>query len=269
MIKGNEMMHMAKGGYNNMYDVNSIEESIRNLRKKFLEIREMEYVKSVREGSTGVGATFEALLGKSEDSLEIPDFGGVEIKARRSYSKSPVGLFNAVPTGSTFYEVKRIRDQYGYPDANDNNLKRFQAKIGADEIVKVWLFYSFSLKVDRKKERLVLLVYDWNKVLIDDTTYWDFDILKEKLIRKLNVLAVVQAWTNRINGEEYFKYYKMNVYILRDFESFLDALESGDVKVLFKTGNYYDEARYGMVRSHGVGFVIDAERLDRVFEYYR
>ena len=188
-----------------MIDARMIEESIRKLQKKFLEIKKMEYVKSVRSGSTGVGATFEALLGKNEDSFEIPDFEGIEIKTRRGYSKSLICLFNAVPTGSSFYEVKRIRDRYGYPDTNDKNLKRFQASIGANEIGKVGLFYSFRLKVDRERERLLLLVYDWNQVLIDDTTYWDFDILKEKLIRKVNVMAVIKAWPNRINGVEYFK----------------------------------------------------------------
>ena len=99
-----------------MLENQNIDVSIRKLQKKFKEIRRMEYVKSVRTGSTGVGATFEALLGKEEDSLEIPDFGGIEIKTRRSYSKSLINLFNAVPTGSTYYETKRLRDMYGYRD---------------------------------------------------------------------------------------------------------------------------------------------------------
>ncbi len=74
----------------------NVDESIRELRGKFLKIKEMGYVKSVRGGSTGVGATFEFLLGKSEDKLEAPDFKGIEIKTRRGYSKSEINLFNAL-----------------------------------------------------------------------------------------------------------------------------------------------------------------------------
>ena len=37
------------------------------------------YVKSIRGGTTGIGATFEALIGKEEDKLSLPDFKGIEI----------------------------------------------------------------------------------------------------------------------------------------------------------------------------------------------
>lgn len=245
------------------------DESIRVLQRKFSEIRNMEYVKSVRRGNTGIGATFESLLGKEEDSLEIPDFQGIEIKTRRGYSKSLINLFTAVPTGSTFYEVKRLRDTYGYPDIYDKSLKKLNTMAEAKELVRVGVFYYFKLRVDRELQRLVLCVYDINRNLIDETTYWDFDILREKLLRKMNVVAIVKAWPNRIGGVEYFKYYKMNIYILKDFESFLTALEDGIIKVKFTIGNYYDENRYGMVRSHGVSFSISEDDLGRVFDYYR
>ena len=244
----------------------NVDDSIRELRKKFLEIRKMEYVKSVRGGTTGIGATFEALLGKCEDKLVNPDFKGIEVKTRRGYSKSLINLFNAAPQGSTDYEVKRLRDTYGYPDSYDKNLKRFNAKVSANEMIKIGIFYYFQLKVDRNRKRLILCVYDWNKVCIDDSIYWDFAVLKEKLFCKLNVLALVKGWPNKVGGVEYFKYYKMNVYVLRGFDSFLNALDMGIIKVSFKIGNYYDEARYGAVHSHGVGFAFAVEDLDKVFE---
>ena len=247
----------------------NIDDNIRELRRRFLEIKNMEYVKSVRKGNTGIGATFEALLGKNEDSLEIPDFGAIEIKTRRGYSKSLIGLFNAVPVGQTDYEVRRLRDAYGYPDSRDKNLKRLNTVVSTDELVKVGIFYYFCLKVDRELCRLVLCVYDWNKFLIDQSTYWDFDLLKEKLFRKLSILAVIKAWPNKINGFEYFKYYKMNVYVLKGFDDFLNGLESGIIKVQIKIGNYYDEARYGMVYSHGIGFAISENDLDKIYDFYR
>lgn len=252
-----------------MYTEEIVRENVRFLRKKFREIRNMEYVKSVRRGSTGIGATFEALLGKEEDSLEIPDFGGIEIKTRRGYSKSLINLFTAVPTGSTFYEVKRLRDMYGYPDSRDKNLKRLNTMAEAKELVQVGVFYHFGLRVDRELHRLILCVYDVNKRLIDDSTYWDFDILEEKLLRKLKVLALVKAWPNRVGGVDYFKYYKMAIYKLKGFDNFLDALAAGVVKVKFLIGNYYDERRYGMVHSHGVSFSIAEEDLVSIFDYYQ
>lgn len=247
----------------------NIDESIRELRKKFLEIKNMGYVKSVRSGSTGIGATFESLIGKTEDKLEIPDFKGIELKTRRGYSKSLMNLFNASPKGNDGFGVREIRDRYGYPDKKDKNLKRFGGHIYADKKVKVGLFYRFQLRIDRKNKKVILCVYDWNDVCVDESSYWDFEVLREKLIRKLSVLALIKAWPNRIGGVEYFKYYKMTIYVLRDFESFLKALEDGNIVVSFKIGNHYEKDRYGEVQAHGVSFAIAEKDIDKVFEYYR
>ena len=34
-----------------------------------------------------------------------------------------------MPTGSTFYETKRLRDKYGYPDKNYKGLKKLNTAI--------------------------------------------------------------------------------------------------------------------------------------------
>ena len=247
----------------------NIDDSIRLLRGKFLEISSLGYVETVRNGSTGVGATFENLIGKIEDKLELPDYKGIEIKTKRAYSKSDICLFNASPKGKTECETKRIRDRFGYPDKKDRTLKRFGGKINAKELVKVGLFYRFILKIDRKAKKIILCVYDWNDVCIDDSSYWDFDDLYEKLKCKLSVLTLVKAWTNNINGVEHFKYYKMNIYILKSFDAFIEALENGFIRVSFKIGNHYELERYGDVQAHGVGFVIKEEDLDKIFDIYR
>ena len=90
-----------------------------------------------------------------------------------------------------------------------------------------------------------------------------------KLERKLSVLALIKAWPNMINGIEYFKYYKMNIYILRGFNSFVNAISEGKIRITFKISSYNDEKRYGMVDSHGVSFAIREDDLLDIFEIYR
>ena len=41
-----------------------IEDKIIKLKKEFIKIKEMGYVKSTRKGFTGIGKTFEDLIGK-------------------------------------------------------------------------------------------------------------------------------------------------------------------------------------------------------------
>lgn len=246
-----------------------MDDEIRLFQKQFRKIKDMEYVKSVRKGNTGIGATFEYLLGKEEENFSIPDYCGIEIKTRRSYSKAYVTLFSAVPTGACYYEVKRLRDTYGYRDPKDVNLKQLNVEIFANKLSKAGIKYYFELKVDRSFEKIFLYIYDRKKNLIDRSTYWDFDILKERLYGKLQVLALIKAWTNWIGGCEYFKYYKMNIYILKNFDCFIDLIERGIIKIDLKIGSYHDQKRYGMVSSHGVSFCIKEDDLLYLFDLYR
>ena len=56
-------------------------------------------VKSLRKEDTGVGDTFEKTIGKDEENLPIADYGFIEIKTTRKYSKKRIHLFNTVPDG--------------------------------------------------------------------------------------------------------------------------------------------------------------------------
>ncbi len=246
-----------------------LEDNIAMLKEKFNEIRRLGYVKTVRKGPTGVGATFEALLGKEEESFEIPDYYGIEIKTKRAYSKSYISLFNAVPTGSTFHETKRLRDNYGYPSKRDKHLKRLYAEVFCNQVTKVGLWYYFELKIDAENNKLILIVYDYKKEIIDESTYWDLDILKEKLERKLQILALIKAWTNNIDGIEHFKYFKMNIYTLKDFNSFIKALTNKKIKITLKIDSHVEPNKYGMADEHGVGFAISEEGILDVFDLYK
>ncbi len=59
----------------------------------------MGWIESKRKGTTGIGYTFETLLGKEEESFPIPDYGSIEIKTRYRNAKFPITLFNATPDG--------------------------------------------------------------------------------------------------------------------------------------------------------------------------
>ena len=246
-----------------------IEENIKYLTKEFNRIKKLGYIKTERNGPTGIGATFEQLLGKNEENFEIPDYYGIEKKTKRAFSKTYISLFNAVPTGSTYHETKRLRDKYGYPKKEDRALKRLYTEVFCNQVTKVGLWYYFELKVDEEKNRIILIVYDYKKEIIDETTYWELEILKEKLERKLQVLALVKAWTNKINGVEYFKYYKMNIYILKDFKSFINAIKDGKIKITLKIDSHTDANKYGMVKEHGVSFAISEENILDIYDIYR
>lgn len=69
-------------------NINTINESIKKLNEEFKKIKKMGYVPEVHSGYGGIGDIFERLLGKEKSDFCIPDYDGIEIKARRAYSKS-------------------------------------------------------------------------------------------------------------------------------------------------------------------------------------
>lgn len=240
------------------------------LKRKFNKIKSMNYVRSVSGSNGGIGLTFEYLIGKEADNESKPDFFGIEIKTKRSYSKSNIGLFNMNPKierkGVNVSEY--LRDLYGYRDVRDSKLNRLNAVVNGKTLEKVGTKYLFKLKVDRKKEKLYLCILDNYLNVLDKSIYWDFCDIKERLYKKMEVLALVRAWPIRLNGFEYYKYYKMEIFTLKGFDEFINSLEDGKIKVLFKIGNNYTKERYGQVDSHGIGFVIKEEDLKYLYYVY-
>lgn len=239
---------------------------IKKLNQKFILIKNMGWIKSIRKGWGGIGITFEHLLGNNENDFEIPDYNGIEIKTRRAYSKSNITLFNCAPEGPHYHEIERLKDLYGYPDSVCRNFKVLNTKVNANEITKVGLFFFFQLKIDRVAKKIFLLVYNSKKILIEDIVYWDFDTIYTKLYRKLKYMALAKALVKRKDKEEYFKYYKLTIYKLKSFENFLAALEKGKISISFKISVYRDGKYKGKIYDHGTSFNLNEENLLEIFD---
>lgn len=126
--------------------------------------------------------------------------------------------------------------------------------------------YKFKLIVDRQKELVVLYIYDSNWKLIDTKTSWSFEMLKEKLERKLSYLAYVEAEKKRVNQKNYFKYDLPVLYRLKSFEIFLSLIEKGVIIMKFAVGIYKKEYRFGETYDHGTMFCIEPENLPMLFD---
>ena len=239
-------------------------QEIKKLKKEFHTIKKMGWVKSVNEGKGSIGLTFENLLGKEKENFELPDYLGIELKTHQKYSKSYTTLFNATPDGRYLFEIKRLQQMYGYPDRVLKYCKVLHGEVSASFQKKIGLWYSYQLEVDYNERKVYLCIYR-NKQLVDRETFWTFDLLKEKLERKLPVLAFIDALEKTVNGEVYFRYLTLRIYCLRDFRYFLKALETGDIIVTFTIGVFRTGIKKGQVHDHGTAFRIRKKDLKKLF----
>jgi len=67
--------------------------NLEEFKQKFIEIKNKGFVRSLRKGPTGVGYTFESLLGIKENNFATPDIQGIEIKTHRIGSNNLITLF--------------------------------------------------------------------------------------------------------------------------------------------------------------------------------
>ncbi len=231
----------------------------------FSNISKMGWIKSLRNGSTGIGYTFETLIGKKEDFATAPDYNGIEIKTHRTNSRSYISLFNYNPVGETSYELRRIFDEYSFISPANKQFKIINASLYCNYISKIGLNYNFSLSIDFIEKKMFLVVFDRFGQFIEKKSYWTFDVLKEKLYKKLKYLAYIEADSKFLYGHEYFRYRSISFYKLKDFNTFIKLLHKGKIKVSFLLSNHVGLPSSSM-NSHGVSFCIKKENLHLLYD---
>ena len=247
----------------------TIKESIKKLNIEFNRIKRMGYVPEVHSGYGGIGDTFERLLGKEKSDFCVPDYDGIEIKTRRSFSNGLIGLFGSVPDGKELFEPDRLREKYGYPDKEIRNAKVLYSVVYGNMLCQVGARYFFKLDVDKKEEKVFLCVFDKSINLLERRVYWSFFTLKNKLYCKLRYLMLIDAWTNNIDGKIHYKYYKAMFYKLKDIDTFIDLIDKGFIAVTFKISVYRGSYRYGLPHNHGLTFGISKEHLPLLYDEYK
>lgn len=236
------------------------------LKNRFDRIKDMGWVKSLRKGPTGVGYTFESLIGKGEDACALPDFNGIEIKTHRRLSKSDICLFNYNPIGESSYELMRLYDNYGFRSVKNKSIKVLNTSVYCDWIRDVGINYKFCLKVDYKCEKIFLVVFDRIGNFVEKKSFWEFSVLREKLYNKMNYLAYIEAYSKFSGDVEYFRYNDLKFYKLKDFDTFIDLLSRGKIRVTFKVGVYTEGPRCGEINSHGTSFSIKSSDLSLLYD---
>lgn len=242
-----------------------MKEDMKLLLKDFNRIKNMGWVKSMRKGSTGIGYTFETLLNKEENSLEIPDYGLIEIKTKNILSKQAIKLFCATPDGDELFSTKIIREKFSYPHKNNNNLLVFNGSVSSTSFSSIGNRYLFKLKVDYSNKKIILIVIDFNCNLICNNISWSFDMLKQKLERKLMYLALIEAERKFEHNNVYYNYKNINFYQLKGFETFINLIDCGIVKINFGIGTIKNGNKKGQVHDHGIKFEINEKDLTKLY----
>ena len=245
-----------------------MEENIKLLKRKFNEIRKLELTKTLRKGTTGIGYTFETLLGKEEDNSYLPDFNGIEIKTKLGYSSSPLTLFCMVPKKQNNYCIKHILNTYGYPDkeAINHGFKRLKGNVYYKQNNIIASKYVFKLKIDMINKKVRLFILDRYFNIIENDIFWDFEDLEQRLFAKLSYLAIIKGFPYKRNNNTFYKYTNLDVYKLKNFDIFLKLIENDKIFVVFNIDMIKSEKQFGKINDRGTAFRINIRDIEQLFE---
>lgn len=237
---------------------------IESLKEEFLRIKNMGLIKSLRNGTTGIGYTFESLLNKREDQNCKPDFKSIELKCKLGYSKSPLTLFSYSPKRNNQPALNYIFEKYNHHLYNNpNNYRIFSLKAFSNYTYKI-NEYEFKLKVDYLNKEILLQSF-FKDLYLEDVCSWDFKTLENKLKIKLNTMALIYGYPYYRNKETYYKYFTMKLYKLKGFFEFLKLIEEDKIFIQFNLKEKIDKNGNTSVENHGVCFKMRKEYIPKLF----
>lgn len=183
-----------------------------------------EWIPGIRHGDCSVGDTLEQALGIKQNSSKNPDYKGIEIKSKRSGSKTREGLFAQVPNWeiSNLKSSKEILDYYGYVDAL-TQIRRLYVTVTALKPNPQGL----KLVVNYKTKTLDEVFVREDKIY--PVAKWDIETLLERLVGKHKETFWIKAESVKTPDAEFLLYYSIEHTKKPIVENFLKLIESGDI----------------------------------------
>lgn len=233
--------------------------------ENFHKVKSLGYVKSTRKNNTGIGKTFEDYIGVVENNIREPDLFGYEIKSQRELSNSYVTLFTLSPTFPPKANAI-LKDRFGTPYEENKTLKKLHTSMFVSRPNTYCNKYSFQLLNNKDEEKIYIVVSDLNtEEIIDQSTYYSYDVIKRTIEQKLNKLFFVTASQEIRDGDEYFYFNKAEIYTEPTFENFINLLDNGQIMYDIRIGSYKSGKNFGKAHDHGSGFRIKGKDICKLY----
>lgn len=249
-----------------------MEQNQKNLINYFHKIAYKRWIKgtSFNNRIGNIGMTFEKEINKEPDNTFFPDFQGIEIKCTTRFSNFPIYLFSTSLEGTTFPEINRIVEKYGYYDKVYKNKKVLYEDFNYFTTHIVDEKWIFKLEVNRNDNKLYFCVYDIYNNLMEKESFIYLTTLYDHVITKLTNLAVIKASKKIEKNDIYFRFYEITIYKLISFDKFLELIEKKIINVSIVGRLSKSGIRCGKYRNKNIEFKIKKENIDKLFKkvYY-
>lgn len=226
--------------------------TIEEIKKKLSKVKAMGFIRTHRNGSTGVGKTLEDLLEIAENNIKLPDFGDIELKAQRDGDSSMMSLFTFNHKAWVIPQIEAI-ERYGSFDSGGRK----------------GMYYTML----GKPNSAGLFTYTDNDTVqvrhIDGTIVikWQLEKLVEQFDAKVKNVLSVHAKVEIRDSIEYFYYDRVRLLTGGTDKTILKSqFDNGDILIDLRLHKKEVEGRNSVSRNHGTAFRVKRNRLELVYE---
>ncbi len=220
------------------------DEALEELLSHFDRIREIGPIKTLREGDTGIGYTFETLIGIEENNDKNADFKGIEIKCKRKKDTGKGGkinLFQQSPEWKNKTSNRNLIRIIGQP--GEDGFYRCHSQVTPKiNNLGLWLDMSAPAEINLFKN-------------ISNLGRWPHKTLEKRLMEKHSRAVFIKAKVTGKGKNQSFHYNEL-IYCERPLiKNFTDLVEERRIVFEFTMS----EKNNGAVRNHGYPWRLSSE----------
>lgn len=234
----------------------SVDVNLAELLGRFDEVKTRGWIDTMRRGPTGIGYTFETLLGIKENNDQIADFKGIEIKCKgvkegSGGNSGKINLFQSGPIWLAKLSAKERVKVIGRPGSDGLFSCHSQVTTTANNLGLLLQIISDQNKIDLRKEA-------------DALGYWPFAKLEKRLTEKHSRAVFVKANIRRGNGKTQYRYDELVYCEKPNIDRFVDLVSQRHIVFEF----IYSSRPNGVPKNHGYPWRLSrAEFLDQLFAF--
>ncbi len=212
--------------------------ALNDLLGKFDDIHGRGWIDSLRTGDTGIGYTFESLLGIRENNDKQADYRGIEIKCKQVKQTGGGGKIN-------LFQQAPIWAQ------KTSGAERIRSVGQADSGTGLYACYSQVTTTANNLGLLLTPQSDHKRIellkLGNNLGHWPFDVLDERLQEKHSRAVFIKAEVRNGARGQCFRYAEL-IYCERPaISSFVDLVRNRRIVFEFTMSEKPD----GQIRNHG------------------
>lgn len=221
--------------------------SLREITNKLTNIKKLGFVKSLRNGPTGIGYTLETLLGVKENNISSPDLGEIELKAQR---EKHAGMTTLLTFNNKAWKMKPL-------DA----IKKYGSR---DKDGRLGIYYTMGLKPNSAG---LFLSVNENEIMvrhIDGSiiAVWQLLEIEKRFEHKVKNVLLVKARVEERDGIEYFLFDRAR--LLSNGTTIAILKNQFENEQLLVDLRLHDKGT--MARNHGTGFRIYEKSIENLYK---